>query len=106
MTRWPASRDGRSDAVARDHVQPAPISKAIGDKFPHAIRATRIVPHVHNETVRLIERGHDEQDINLPLADLPRALKSIFKTEFPRSRKVRVYHISGPEAVGREIKRL
>ena len=52
------------------------------------------------ETVRLIERGHDEQDITLPLADLSRKLKSLFKVEFPRSRKVRIFYIIGPEAVG------
>ncbi len=59
-----------------------------------------------NDTVRVIQRGYGQRDETHEITALPRLLKSIFKTEFPRSRKVRMYNIPGPEAIGREMKKL
>ena len=61
---------------------------------------------VDADTVRIIERGYEQRDETHEITALPRLLKSIFKTEFPRSRKVRMYNIPGPEAIGRERKKL
>ncbi len=52
------------------------------------------------------ERGYNEDEWEVDLEALPRLLKTIAKREFPRSRKVRVYRINGPQEVNRPMKRL
>ena len=55
-------------------------------------------------TVR--ERGYEENEYAVSFAELPKLLKSISKREFPRSRKVRIYQLSGPEEEGQDRKKL
>ncbi len=57
-------------------------------------------------TVTVRERGYVEQELVVPLDELQKTLKPIFKMEFPRSRKVRVYQVDGTGAAGTERKRL
>jgi len=52
------------------------------------------------------ERGYEENEYSVTRDDLPRLLKSIAKREFPRSRKVRIYQLSGPEEQGQDRKKL
>jgi len=56
--------------------------------------------------VLVMERGYVEKDIAVPLDDLQKTLKAIFKVEFPRSRKVRVSSINDMSAMSRKRKRL
>ena len=58
------------------------------------------------ESIMLRERGYREREITVTLSDLPRILRSMMKTEFPRSRKVRVYRLASAEVAGRELKRI
>jgi hypothetical protein len=43
------------------------------------------------------ERGYREQEFLATQSELAKILKTIFKREFPRSRKVRIYSLSGPD---------
>lgn len=52
------------------------------------------------------ERGYEDNEFSVSFAALPKLLKSISKREFPRSRKVRIYQLSGPEEEGRDMKKL
>jgi len=47
-----------------------------------------------------------EQEIDVPMDELSKILKPMFKIDFPRSRKVRGYQISGPGDADMERKRL
>jgi hypothetical protein len=58
------------------------------------------------DLVRVREHGYLEQEFDIPLADLGKPLKALLKREFPRSRKVRVYHIAGPVDLGLARKKL
>ena len=52
------------------------------------------------------ERGYEDNEFSVSSAALPKLLKSIAKREFPRSRKVRIYQLAGPEEEGRDMKKL
>jgi hypothetical protein len=43
------------------------------------------------------ERGYREQEFLVAQSELAKILKTIFKREFPRSRKVRIYQLAGPD---------
>jgi hypothetical protein len=43
------------------------------------------------------ERGYREQEFLATHSELAKILKTIFKREFPRSSKVRIYPLSGPD---------
>jgi hypothetical protein len=58
------------------------------------------------DTVEIRERGYCDRELTVALAELPKLLRSMMRTEFPRSRKVRVCRLAGPEAAGREMKKL
>jgi hypothetical protein len=49
------------------------------------------------ESILIRERGYIEKELVVKIDELQKALKPIFKTEFPRSRKVRIYHVISPE---------
>ena len=55
---------------------------------------------------RVIEHGYLEQELRLGPKELGKALKTIIKREFPRSRKVRVYNLAGAENLNRQRKKL
>lgn len=55
---------------------------------------------------QVIEKGYREQELRLAPDELAKALKAIIKREFPRSRKVRVYNLTGAHNLGRQRKRL
>ena len=57
-------------------------------------------------TLRVQERGYEENEFTSTIAELPKLLKSIAKREFPRSRKVRIYQLDGPDAMGQERKKI
>jgi ArsR family metal-binding transcriptional regulator len=57
-------------------------------------------------TVLIHERGYVEREMTAEIDELPKLLKGIFRTEFPRSRKVRVYRISGSNKLTHGKKRL
>jgi len=52
----------------------------------------------------ILEQGFEEQELTLPVAELPKILKTMIKREFPRSRKVRVYRFSDPEELSGQYK--
>ena len=58
------------------------------------------------KTVLLCERGYEEQEFRLPLSGLQKELKSLIKREFPRSRKLRLYQVAGPEELGQPRKKI
>jgi hypothetical protein len=58
------------------------------------------------ESILIRERGYIEQEIVVKMKELQKSLKPIFKTEFPRSRKVRIYHITSPKQQEEERKKL
>ena len=51
---------------------------------------------------QVIERGFEEQEYFVERSGLPRLLKTMFKREFPRSRKVRLFKFSEPEELERK----
>ncbi len=55
---------------------------------------------------RILERGYKQADLEITEKQLSRLLKTVIKREFPRSRKLRVYHLESPEELGRQRKRL
>ena len=55
---------------------------------------------------QVIERGYCEQELQLAPDELAKALKAIIKREFPRSRKVRVYNLTGVGDLDRQRKKL
>lgn len=57
-------------------------------------------------SILIRERGFVEQELVVGLDELQKKLKPIFKTEFPRSRKVRIYHITNPELLEGARKKL
>ena len=58
------------------------------------------------DTFSVKERGYEDNEHLVCLADLGKLLKSIAGREFPRSRKVRIYQLQGPDALGRERKKI
>lgn len=59
-----------------------------------------------NDRVWVREHGYGEGEQETTLDALPRLLKPLLKYEFPRSRKVRLYRLSGPEELDRPRKTL
>ena len=57
-------------------------------------------------SILIRERGYVEQELVVGLEELQKKLKPIFKTEFPRSRTVRIYHITSPERLEEAKKKL
>ena len=57
-------------------------------------------------SIHVTERGYRERKMTVTFSILPRVLRAMMNTEFPRSRKVRVYRLSCAEAAGREMKKL
>ena len=55
-------------------------------------------------TVRCRERGYMEQEFCVGLHELEKPLKTMLKREFPRSRKVRLYQLAGPQELDLERK--
>jgi hypothetical protein len=58
------------------------------------------------ETIRVREHGYGEEEFEVAADSLERLLKTLIKKEFPRSRKLRVSQISGPEELNRPKKKL
>lgn len=58
------------------------------------------------DSVTVRERGYRQREVTVALSDLPKILKSMMSTEFPRSRKVRLYRLADPGAAGRDMKKL
>lgn len=58
------------------------------------------------ETVWVREHGYREEEQEVGLEELPKLLKTLIKREFPRSRKLRVYQIAGPEELNQPRKKL
>ncbi len=54
-----------------------------------------------NGRVTVREKGYQENEWVFTEEELPRKLKSIFKREFPRSRKLRLFKFSDPKQLGR-----
>ena len=52
------------------------------------------------------ERGYLEKEWKIGNNELAKLLKSICKREFPRSRKVRMYNLAGPEDAARPRKKI
>lgn len=61
---------------------------------------------LERDRILVRERGYLDQELTIKLEDLQKTLKIIIKREFPRSRKVRFYHLSGPEEWGQARKKL
>ena len=59
-----------------------------------------------HSTVRCRERGYLEQEFCVGLDELEKPLKVMLKREFPRSRKVRLYQLAGPQELDQERKKL
>lgn len=57
-----------------------------------------------NATVR--QRGYEQREITVATGGLKRLLRAIFRTEFPRSRKVRLCYIDGTEPSDLKRKKL
>ncbi len=55
---------------------------------------------------RVWERGYLEQDVTVTEKQISRTLKGMMKREFPRSRKVRIYHLGDHTQLGLERKKL
>ena len=58
------------------------------------------------EVVWVREHGYLEEEQEIGLDELPKLLKTLIKREFPRSRKLRVYQIAGPEELNQPRKKL
>jgi len=58
------------------------------------------------DAVEIRERGYCDRELKAALSELPKLLRTMMRTEFPRSRKVRVYRLTEPEAAGRKMKKL
>lgn len=52
------------------------------------------------------EHGYNEEIWHVEEEKLPKLLKTIMKREFPRSRKLRTYHLSGADEIDRPKKTL
>ncbi|MEW6502064.1 MAG: hypothetical protein ACOY8P_02500 [Thermodesulfobacteriota bacterium] len=50
------------------------------------------------------ERGYREEEQTTTLGELPRLLDAMLRREFPRSRKIRLYRLGGPEELDRPRK--
>lgn len=57
-------------------------------------------------TISVRERGYAENEFQVSLDEVPKLLKSIAKREFPRSRKVRIYQLDGPEFLEQKRKKI
>ncbi len=58
------------------------------------------------DSYQVREHGYREEEWLVSEKELPRLLKTIIKREFPRSRKVRVYNLSGPGEIEQARKKL
>lgn len=58
------------------------------------------------KTFLVRERGYEKVEFRVSEADLPKLLKSLMKREFPRSRKLRIYRIAGPDEMEQPRKKL
>ena len=56
--------------------------------------------------VMILEDGYVKDENLVDLAKAEKFLKTVFKREFPRSRKVRVTRLAGPQEAARDRKRL
>ncbi len=61
---------------------------------------------LEDNRVLIRERGYEEQEIQVDLAGVTKTLKSILKREFPRSRKLRLYNVAGPQELDVQRKKL
>ena len=52
------------------------------------------------------ERGYNDEEFHANFSDLAKHLKSIMKREFPRSRKLRLYRLEGPEEINQPRKKM
>lgn len=52
------------------------------------------------------EHGYFEEEFEIEMDDLEKLLKNLIKREFPRSRKLRVSQLKGPDELGRPKKKL
>lgn len=58
------------------------------------------------KTFLVRERGYEEAEFRVSEAGLPKLLKSLMNREFPRSRKLRIYRLSGPDDLEQPRKKL
>lgn len=56
---------------------------------------------IGTDEIRLLERGYQEQTMDISLPQLSKVLKSMIKREFPRSRKVRMIKFQDPKTLER-----
>ena len=58
--------------------------------------------------LHVIQNGFDQQEFDLELARLPKAMKTILKKEFPRSTKVRLYDLGkyDPETMSKDKRKV
>ena len=61
---------------------------------------------INKNYIGVRERGYCDQDLKVDKENLPKLLKSMIKREFPRSRKVRLYQLAGPEEIDTPRKKL
>jgi hypothetical protein len=59
-----------------------------------------------NGTYLVRQNGYLQKTFQVKERELPKLLKSIFKKEFPRSRKVRIYALKNLEDINRQKKKL
>ncbi len=59
-----------------------------------------------DSSIHVREHGYREEEFVSSQEELPKLLKSLFKIEFPRSRKLRIYQIKAPHEVNKPLKRL
>ncbi|MCB2180409.1 MAG: hypothetical protein KQH63_00100 [Desulfobulbaceae bacterium] len=64
------------------------------------------VMKLDDKNLAVQERGYEENEFQVTVDELAKLLKSIAKREFPRSRKVRIYQIKGPDDLGQERKKI
>lgn len=58
------------------------------------------------DMVRVRERGYHQEEQTVPMVGLTRLLAAIFRREFPRSTKLRLYQINSPEQLDQPRKKL
>ncbi|ACX52032.1 conserved hypothetical protein [Ammonifex degensii KC4] len=58
------------------------------------------------KTFLVRERGYEKAEFRIAEEDLPKLLRSLMKREFPRSRKLRIYRLSGPDDLDQPRKKL
>ena len=58
------------------------------------------IVRLREDTYLVRERGYRNEEWQVGSNELPKLLKTLFKREFPRSRKVRLYQLAGLEEAG------